>query len=436
MKKLTVIGRLFSCGVLSLGLMSCQLPAQDNPTDSVAGQKMATPENAELQLAALDPADRNQSGKMRFPARADNLLDYGDPNFKIFIRNLKNSARQSVHILQLGDSHTAADVFSGQLRARFQGRFGDGGIGLLPPGAFNGIRQNTVRISAKNQWDLSSTRSSGAALLPIGGYAALPNVDEASLTVSSRNEDMLSYRLSLLYQASRENRVQLGDGKSLFLNSSGSDWVLSKPVSNIYLPLEITLKNRADFSLGGLYLTASGNSGVIYSASGVNGATQMDWDKWAPSWPKSLQALAPDMVVLAYGSNEATHPKLDLADYRATLTRNIQTVRQALPDAVILLLGAPDSMRANKAGKNRAQINCRTQQPVNLSNVIEIQRAVARKEKTLFWGWQDYMGGVCSMQKWNRAGLARDDLVHFTAEGYKNSANALYQALQALGNFR
>ena len=39
-----------------------------------------------------------------------------------------------VHILQIGDSHTAGDRITGRLRTALQGRFGDGGRGVLPPG--------------------------------------------------------------------------------------------------------------------------------------------------------------------------------------------------------------------------------------------------------------------------------------------------------------
>ena len=39
-----------------------------------------------------------------------------------------------VVILQIGDSHTANDSFSGRMRELFQARFGDAGRGVLPPG--------------------------------------------------------------------------------------------------------------------------------------------------------------------------------------------------------------------------------------------------------------------------------------------------------------
>ena len=36
--------------------------------------------------------------------------------------------------MQIGDSHTANDSFSGRLRELFQARFGDAGRGVMPPG--------------------------------------------------------------------------------------------------------------------------------------------------------------------------------------------------------------------------------------------------------------------------------------------------------------
>ena len=43
----------------------------------------------------------------------------------------------NVAILQIGDSHTANDSFSGRMRELFQARFGDAGRGVLPPGVPN-----------------------------------------------------------------------------------------------------------------------------------------------------------------------------------------------------------------------------------------------------------------------------------------------------------
>jgi len=46
---------------------------------------------------------------------ASNLTNFNDPNTDQFITAFKN---KSVHIVQFGDSHTAADVMTGTLRTQ------------------------------------------------------------------------------------------------------------------------------------------------------------------------------------------------------------------------------------------------------------------------------------------------------------------------------
>ena len=54
-----------------------------------------------------------------------------------------------VHILHFGDSHTAADDWTGDLRYAFQRRFGNGGPGFSLAGhPFNGYRRSDTRHGA------------------------------------------------------------------------------------------------------------------------------------------------------------------------------------------------------------------------------------------------------------------------------------------------
>ena len=50
----------------------------------------------------------------------------------------------------------------------------------------------------------------------------------------------------------------------------------------------------------------------------------------------------------------------------------------------------------------------------------------------MFWDWQGYMGGACSIERWQAAHLAQNDLIHLNGEGYKKSAGELYEYLQSL----
>ena len=58
-------------------------------------------------------------------------------------------------ILQLGDSHTAADFFTGRVRARLQEAFGDGGDAFLVPGAPHvGVRSALFSTDASERLEL------------------------------------------------------------------------------------------------------------------------------------------------------------------------------------------------------------------------------------------------------------------------------------------
>ncbi len=111
-------------------------------------------------------------------------------------------------------------------------------------------------------------------------------------------------------------------------------------------------------------------------------ATLSMTDKWQPQWSETLAQMSPDMVILAYGTNEAFNDTLDLAAYEQNLRAKIRLIRQQMPNSVILLIGPNDSLKFNDAA------SCQAQMPVNLTSVIQIQKAIAAQENTLFWDWQ------------------------------------------------
>ncbi|HEZ3760221.1 TPA: GDSL family lipase, partial [Neisseria meningitidis] len=70
--------------------------------------------------------------------------------------------------------------------------------------------------------------------------------------------------------------------------------------------------------------------------------------------------------------------------------------------------------------------------PVRLTEVQQMQRRVARQGQTMFWSWQNAMGGICSMKNWLNQGWAAKDGVHFSAKGYRRAAEMLADSLEEL----
>ena len=90
-----------------------------------------------------------------------------DGNIALLANKLRGANRAGVSIVQFGDSHTAADLFSGELRRLLQQRYGDGGIGLIPASSVPGIRNDRVIVaSARQQWELVSARNQQSSQFP------------------------------------------------------------------------------------------------------------------------------------------------------------------------------------------------------------------------------------------------------------------------------
>lgn len=348
-----------------------------------------------------------------------------DGNLGVFADKLRNARRAPVSIVQLGDSHTAADLFSGELRRLLQARYGDGGIGLVPATSVPGIRNDRVIInSERRQWELISARNQQSSQFPLGGYLSLPLAARPKVTLQARDADAQRYKVSALYQASRNSTLLANGNQRRMLPATNGQWRLSPAFTNLGLPMQLGLEGGEGVLLGGWYIQGQKNAGVTYSSLGINGARLEVVDKWQPGWQDSLKLLRPDLVILAYGTNEAFDDKLDLALYQSQLDATLSSLRKQLPRAAILLVGPPDSIKQRKAR------SCAAQQPQPLAGVVRVQRQMAQKHKALFWDWQAYMGGPCSIARWQAGGLARGDLVHLTGEGYRKSAAGLYEFLK------
>lgn len=388
--------------LLSLGLLSCQ-----NTSD-----KTRTPSSTKGQ----DAVERGQ------------LVNNAEPNLRQFANKL-HQGNQQVHIVQIGDSHTAADFFSGNLRTLFQQRYGDAGPGFIPPISVPGQRTATInRMSEKKEWSLSSSRKDERFDYPLGGFIAEPQAVNSNVLLKPLQPAQGAYQLQALYQGSNDSQMRVSPAASpnVALPATGNQWRFSTPV-NTQLPAQISVSKDNNLKIGG-WLVRSTKPGVMVSALGINGATLTMVDKWQPQWSETLAQMSPDMIILAYGTNEAFNDTLDLAAYEQNLRAKIRLIRQQMPNSVILLVGPNDSIKFNNA------LSCQAQMPVNLMSVIQIQKTVAAQENTLFWDWQAFMGGPCSIRTWAAQDLARPDNVHLSVDGYKKSAQGLYNQLNQLLN--
>lgn len=359
------------------------------------------------------------------PLQRGHLTDFGESRLNKLAAKLRNKNQPS-HIIQLGDSHTAADFFTGTLRSALQQRYGNAGPGWVPPARIPGQRSAELKLGeiSSAQWLLTSSRLEKHPHFPPGGFLLQPQTSGSRLQLAQYTPSNTSFSVRALYRSPQNASVVMNDKPVSW--AAGNSWQWSAP-QQVRLPLELKVQDNTYPELGG-WLVENGKPGVMLSSLGINGATMHMLDKWVPNWQAPIQALQPDLIILAYGTNEAFNDDLEASDYYANLTRHIKALREQQPEVALLIIGAPDVIKHPTAG------SCQARRPIQLNKVQLIQRQVAREQRTLYWDWQAMMGGACSFSQWQAKGLAQKDGVHFSTDGYKASANGLYQDLAQLLN--
>lgn len=354
---------------------------------------------------------------------ASAIVDFGDPNAKQFATRLKSladkkKANQVINITQFGDSHSAADFFTGEFRTLMQQKYGNAGIGWVTPVAIKGQNHAAVTWRTKN-WDVLSSRTLSNLDFPMGGFIAKPSKDLATIQIIPRTSNSKYWQVTLTFKTLKNNSSSLAiydnSDKKISFNykSTPNVWQTASIVSK----MPFVIKSQKDIELGGIWLTRYKQSGVIVSSIATNGAKQTIWQKWGKNWFKELALSQSDLVILEYGTNESFDETLDASQYKKNLVNNIRLIRKTLPNATILIMTPPDTM------VNGNDI------PKSFAKIMNIQKQVAKSEKTLFWDWQVAMGGKFSIKQWRQQGLARPDLVHQTIKGYKESARIFYADL-------
>ena len=350
---------------------------------------------------------------------------------------------QLVRIIQFGDSHTAADVFTGALRTLFQEKFGDGGAGFSYAGyPFAGYHIHGTRRAQSTGWTALGTHLSdiGDGKVGMGGVSLSTG---AAGNWVSLDADATSLELQYLVQPGGGS-VEIRDNDTLIATVStagppaassglatdtppaqtettGDPLTQAAVYKTSLLPgphhIEVLTIQDAPVRLFGL--STENSSGITYEAAGINGAEASLFLRWNEALQEPLLGgLNPALVVLAYGTNEASDRNWTEESYTAMFTRIVERVRRAAPNASILVVGPPD--RALRVGR-------RSWAPFSgVDRIVAAQRAVCRQMHCAYWDQRSRMGGFGSMREWVAVSWAQPDHTHFTGEGYNELASALF----------
>jgi lysophospholipase L1-like esterase len=334
--------------------------------------------------------------------------------FEQLYRLSSAETRMPLHIMHFGDSHTAADEWTGGLRDHFRESFGNGGSGFSVAGhPFLGYRRFDARGGATTGWQTVGGRAgTGDGLFGLGGVGIVTWRAGQSVFLNAECD-----RLEIHYlQQPGGGRLALYDYDQHLELGAGFVGYETGPGTHRFLVK--TLDARPVRLLGWV---ADREAGVTYEALGLNGAEASVILKWdANMLATYLQRRNPGLVVLAYGTNEATDPYWTHEDYQAMFTALLQRLRQDAPTASILVLGPADRWQRYQ-GKWRLV--------PGIDRIIAAEKNACRDAGCAFWDTRERMGGAGAMKDWFNAGLAQADHVHFTDAGYHRLADVLFADL-------
>jgi lysophospholipase L1-like esterase len=360
------------------------------------------------------------------PADCDGALCYADTLRPFFARL---HAGAPVHIVQIGDSHSAGDMVTQGWRARLQARYGHGGRGVLAAGRpYAGYLTWGVTASQSGGWTVNAG-SRGSALVeatPVGlsGFTQTARAAGEALGIAADGEDQFFDRIIVCAIA------QPGGGTILLkMGATEERWSLDAPVSapacrtmDAAAPASSASIVTQDAGIVGVtsFATFRRDGGAVLSNLGVVGAQLVRFGRTSDSVVRAeLAAYRPDLLVLAFGTNEGFSPGLAPGAYEALLRGQIARLRRlAGGDLPILLLGPPDAAVHPPAAAGPADA-CGDgwAVPRGLEAVRAVQQRVAREMHAAFWDWAAAMGGRCASSSWSMSGDMRGDHVHFTRTG-------------------
>ena len=332
-------------------------------------------------------------------------------------------------VTHLGDSSIGLDDFPNRLRAVYQRRHGDAGVGfvLLQPHT-RSYANRGVWLRPGPEWELCFIIRRCAR----DGHYGLGGVTVSSRggarTVVAPREGRSISRAELWYAAHpRGGRIGLrfGPGRSVELPTRADAledrWhTLTREAGEH--PVQVTAEGGGLARAYGVVLENEG-PGVVWDTLSMIGAfTHRLLEHDEAHFAAQLAHRAPDLVVLSYGGNDLRRvvggivDEDGLADETARL---LERVRRAVPDAGCLLIGINDHELSGPVEV----------EPEHVRAVVRAQRRATERAGCAYYDVVEAMGGPGSFEGWRRRGLASSDGKHLAPRGRAIIADRLVAAM-------
>ena len=339
----------------------------------------------------------------------------------------------NVNIIHIGGSHVQAGVFTQRFRDNLLSVSPDliGSSYFLFPfsaGKTNNPSHFTVNYTGTWSYCRNAVVRETDKTMGLAGAAVTTSDEEASISIATWAKSPTDFTPEYLFnkvtvlgfsETGDVTPVLLYDGETLRGQYDESQEAYRFDLPDYTDTICIGFESMpGEFTLTGILLE-SGMPGISVHGVGVNGASVPSYLR-CDDFERDLQLVKPDLVIFGIGINDAAEKDFDKELFKKNYDQLIAIIKNVNPDCALLFVTNNDSFR--RVGRKKYAVN------PNGKVVEQAFMELGKKYNAAVWDQFDIMGGLQSMQAWQKAGLAQKDKVHFTAEGYKLMGDLLYNA--------
>ena len=343
------------------------------------------------------------------------------------IDELREGKRRKVTVVHFGGSHIQAGFWTEVLMDGFQGigNFKGGGAFIFP---FKIVKTNSphfFKSFTTGKWirKRSALAKEMCDNLGMAGMAGITN-DSANtfgfnLLKNNHHQSFNSLRVYHNFNPSFEFSIASQTGLNFvrkdFAKLGYTEFSFETYIDSINFNLIKKDSIIPNFMLRGFSIDNS-EPGFYYAAIGVNGASTSSYLR-CQEFVNELSTIPPDLVIFSLGVNDTHSTGFSKEQFIANYDSLISLIKVASPNSAVLFTTVTDNYMTRRTANKR---------PIKAE---EAMFELMEKHKAAVYDLYAVMGGYKSIYKWQKAGLAAKDKVHFNGRGYSILANLMFDAI-------
>lgn len=329
----------------------------------------------------------------------------------------------AVRVVYYGDSQIEGDRMTMIVRRYLQGKFGGGGVGLIPLHQTISMRTlyQTLTMNGEKQeasggpqrymvFGPKTNRRDNSLYGPMGHVSVMDN------ELVDGSEDVV---LNVMPQGDRRGSESYFSQVRV-LSSNGNRII---PVKDSTLRYTLHLQGKQD--IYGISLETP--HGVIVDNIPMRGCAGTVFTMISKRQLTDYYAATnTQVIILQYGGNVMPYTKneQDITKYVNRVIYQVRYLRQCAPDAAFLFVG-PSDMLTKVNGQKQTY-------PLLPAMDNALRTALEQEEDVYYFSLFRAMGGAGSMLSWIEQGLAGSDGVHFTRKGSDKAGQLLCEYIEKL----